>query len=93
MLSKEMLNKNRVLTMSTNRVCDELVVNCGIKSTIMMAIRKGDTKDILFIKEFKDANLNEITNNAIWICREFNIHKILLDKFGTGQNFYYEFLI
>ena len=89
MLSKELLNKNRILTMSNNRTCDQLIVNIGCDSTIMMTVStRGGVKDILLIKEIFNKNLINLTDVAYWVCREFGIHEIMTDGLGIGREFY-----
>jgi hypothetical protein len=88
MISKELLNKNRVLTMSNNRKCDYLIVNAGKELTFMMGINtQGNTKDILIAKTFYNKSFIELVNEAYWICKEFNIQIILADCLGFGLGF------
>jgi hypothetical protein len=47
-ISKDLLNKNRVLTMSNNRKCNYLIVDFSNAETVMMGINtQGNTKDII----------------------------------------------
>jgi len=90
--SKELLNKNRVLTMSNNRKCNYLVVDVGRDSTTMMAISdQGIRKDILVIRTFENKTFSELVDKAYWLCCEFNIQIILADKLGIGLGFIEEF--
>jgi len=88
MITKELLNKNRVLTMSNNRKCDYLIVDFGNNSVAMMAINvHGGTNDILIMKTFEDKSSEEIVNEAYWICKEFDIHILLTDSIGYSLVF------
>ena len=89
---KELLNKNRVLTMSNNRKCDYLIVDVGKNSTTMMAINNQvNSKDILVIKTFVGKPFSELVDEAYWLCNEFGIHIILADKSGMGLGFIEQF--
>lgn len=94
MITKELLNKNRVLTMSNNRKCDYLVVDFGrsqgsekIVATMMGINAQGVTKDILVLKTFEEKSIEKLVNEAYWICKEFNIQRILVDCLGFGVGF------
>ena len=90
--SKELLNKNRVLTMSNNRKCNYLVVDVSKDSTTMMAISdQGIRKDILVIRTFENKTFSELVDEAYWLCCEFNIQIILADKLGMGLGFIEKF--
>ena len=90
--SKELLNKNRVLTMSNNRKCNYLIVDVGRDLTTMMSISdQGIRKDILVIKTFISKTFSELVDEAYWLCCEFNIQIILADKLGVGLGFIEEF--
>lgn len=92
MISKELLNRNRVLTMSNNRRCNLLIVNVGRESTIMMGIAtSNNTKDILVVKEIFNKKNKELVDIAYWICKEFSIDIVLTDVNGMGLGFYDEF--
>ena len=91
-ISKELLNKNRVLTMSNNRKCDYLIVDVGRDSTTMMAINnQGNSKDILVIKTFISKSFAELVDEAYWLCCEFGIQIILADNRGLGLSFIEQF--
>lgn len=86
--SKELLNKNRVLTMSNNRKCNYLIVDCGKNLTTMMGVNiQGNRKDILIIKTFTNKSFTELVVEAYWLCCEFGISIILADKLGMGLGF------
>jgi len=89
MITKEILNKNRVLTMSNNRKCNYLIVDVGSNSeTIMMGINiKGNRKDIIVIKRLVNKSYEDLVDEAIWLCNEFNIKIVLTDKNGYGLGF------
>jgi len=89
MITKEILNKNRVLTMSNNRKCDYLIVDIGSNSeTIMMGINiQGNRKDIIVIKRLVNKSYEDLVDEAIWLCNEFYIKIILADKNGYGLGF------
>jgi hypothetical protein len=88
MISKELLNKNRVLTMSNNRKCNYLIIDCGKDLTTMMGINiQGNRKDILIIKSFVNRKFAELVEEAYWLCNEFGISIILADKLGMGLGF------
>lgn len=88
MITKELLNKNRVLTMSNNRKCDYLIVDVGNNLATMMAVNvHGGTNDILIMKTFEDKSSEEIVNEAYWICKEFDIHILLTDSKGYSLVF------
>jgi hypothetical protein len=98
MITKELLNKNRVLTMSNNRKCDYLIVDVSATTgsnkdiTTMMAINtQGDRKDILVIKTFIGKSFMELVNEAYWLCNEFYIKIVLVDKLGLGLEFIEQF--
>jgi len=98
MITKELLNKNRVLTMSNNRKCDYLIVDVSAAtgnnkdSTTMMAINtQGNRKDILIIKTFIGKSFPELVDEAYWLCNEFGIQIILADKSGMGLGFIEQF--
>jgi len=87
-IPKELLNKNRVLTMSNNRKCDYLIVDVGNNLTSMMAINnQGNSKDILVVKTFENKKLSELVDEAYWLCTEFGIRIILADSAGMGLGF------
>ena len=95
MISKELLNKNRVLTMSNGRTCDKLVINFKANpassrdSMIIMGIRDSQvTKDILFIKELHSNDINELVDMIYWNCKEYGIKTVLIDIYGYGRAFY-----
>ena len=91
-IPKELLNKNRVLTMSNNRKCDYLIVDVGRDSTVMMAINnQGNSKDILVIKTFIGKTFPELVDEAYWLCCEFGIQIILADNRGLGLGFIEQF--
>lgn len=84
----EKLSTQRVLTMSNNRKCDYLVVNCGRKSTFVMGIKNNTyTTDIVLIKEIFSENTEGLVEKIRTICFEFDVHVILLDKRGIGLGF------
>jgi hypothetical protein len=88
MINKELLNKNRVLTMSNNRKCNYLIVDVGANDTTIMGINtQGSTKDLLIIKTFKGKNTDELVNEVYWLCKEFGISIVLVDRLGFGLNF------
>ena len=89
MITKEILNKNRVLTMSNNRKCNYLIVDVGNNSeTIMMGINIQDNrKDIIVIKRLVNKSYEDLVDEAIWLCNEFNIKIVLADKNGYGLRF------
>lgn len=88
MISKELLNKNRVLTMSNNRKCDYLIVTTRATAAIMIGINtQGNTKDILMIKTFTDKTSDELSEEACWLCKEFDIRIVLVDRSGFGIGF------
>ena len=98
MITKELLNKNRVLTMSNNRKCDYLIVDVSSTTgnnrdiTTMMAINtQGNRKDILVIKTFIGKSFAELVDEAYWLCCEFGIQIILVDKSGMGLGFIEQF--
>ena len=98
MITKELLNKNRVLTMSNNRKCDYLIVDVSATKgnnrdvTTMMAINtQGNRKDILVIKTFIGKSFAELVDEAYWLCNEFGIQIILADKSGMGLGFIEQF--
>jgi len=98
MITKELLNKNRVLTMSNNRKCDYLIVDVSATAgnnrdiTTMMAINtQGNRKDILVIKTFVGKSFAELVDEAYWLCNEFGINIILADKSGMGLGFIEQF--
>jgi hypothetical protein len=92
-ISKELLNKNRVLTMSNNRKCNYLIVDVSKEETIMMAVNtQGKSKDILVIKSFVNKKFSELVDEVYWLCREFDISIVLNDNRGFGIGFYDEFL-
>jgi len=92
MINKELLNKNRVLTMSNNRKCNYLIVDVGADSTVMMGINtQGSTKDIIIIKSFKGKITDELVDEAYWLCTEFGIKIILVDIMGFGIDFFDKF--
>ena len=98
MITKELLNKNRVLTMSNNRKCDYLIVDVSATKgnnrdiTTMMAINnQGNRKDILVIKTFIGKSFAELIDEAYWLCNEFGIQIILADKSGMGLGFIEQF--
>jgi len=98
MITKELLNKNRVLTMSNNRKCDYLIVDVSATTgnnrdiTTMMAINtQGNRKDILVIKTFIGKSFAELVDEAYWLCNEFYIQIILADKSGMGLGFIEQF--
>lgn len=88
-ITKELLNKNRVLTMSNNRKCNYLIVDVGMnKSATMVGINtQGNSKDILVIKEFINNTYDELVDKAYWLCREHDIQIVLCDKMGCGLGF------
>lgn len=90
MITKELLNKNRVLTMSTNRKCDYLVVDVSSNKceTIMIGVNtQGNTKDILVVKTFTNKTFDDLAKEAYWTCKEFDIHIVLVDRNGYGIGF------
>jgi len=100
MITKESLNKNRVLTMSNNRKCDYLIVDVSATTgnnkdiTTMMAINtQGNRKDILVIKTFVGKSFVELVDEAYWLCNEFGINIILTDNSGMGLSFIEQFEI
>ncbi len=91
-ITKELLNKNRVLTMSNNRKCNYLIVDVGRDSTTMMAINtQGNTKDILVIKTLYNKLISELVEEAYWLCNEFGIQIVLVDCMSIGLGFIEEF--
>lgn len=93
-ISKENLNKNRILTMSNNRKCNYLIVDTSATTgnnkdiTTMMGINtQGNTKDILVLKTFVGKSVQELVNEAYWLCCEFNVQIVLADRNGLGINF------
>jgi len=96
--SKELLNRNRVLTMSNNRKCNYLIVDVyttlgnNEDVTTMMAINtQGNKKDILIIKTFVGRRFSELVDEAYWLCNEFYIQTILVDKSCMGIGFIEQF--
>lgn len=93
-ISKELLNRNRVLTMSNNRKCDYLIVDVSATTgnskdiTTMMGINtQGNRKDILILKTFVGKSFKELVDEAYWLCCEFGIKTILADNMGLGLGF------
>jgi len=87
-IPKELLNKNRVLTMSNNRKCDYLIVDVGNNLASIMAINnQGNSKDILVVKTFENKKFSELVDEAYWLCTEFGIRIILADIRGSGLGF------
>lgn len=82
---KEILNRNRVLTMSTNRTGDYLIVYSDYQTRLntMMIIRSysGDVNDVIFIKQIPYKSIDKIFD----ICFEFNISNILIDINAIGS--------
>lgn len=82
---KEMLNRNRVLTMSTNRKGDYLTIYSDYQTKLnnVMIIRSysGDVNDVIFIKQIPYESIDKIFD----ICFEFNISNILIDINGFGS--------
>lgn len=98
MITRELLNKSRVLTMSNNRKCDYLVVNVDIDVErgnyivfILGVNTKNNTNDILIVKTLTGENIEELVEEVYWICIEFNIHKVLCSTLGHGIEFVYCF--
>lgn len=94
MITKDLLNKNRVLTMSNNRKCNYLVVDVGYSTgsgnnsaSIIGINTQGKTKDILVLKEIPFNKTEDLVNEVYWTCKEFNIDIILADKQGFGIDF------
>lgn len=83
---KEILNQNRLLTMSTNRTGDYLIIDPDYqtKSSTIMVVKShdGSVNDLIFIKQIKS------TDEIFDICFEFNIKKILVDVNGLGISMY-----
>ncbi len=79
---KEILNRNRVLTMSTNRKGDYLIVDPGFKKITVMVVKSQNrnVNDIIFIKQISSKLIDEIFD----ICFEFNVFNILIDINGIG---------
>lgn len=97
-ISKELLNRNRVLTMSNNRKCDYLIVDVSATTgnskdiTTMMGINtQGNRKDILILKTFVGKSFKELVDEAYWLCNEFNIQIVLADSSGLGLSFIEQF--
>jgi hypothetical protein len=87
-ISKELLNKNRVLTMSNNRKCDYLIVDVGKEFTTIMGINaQGNTKDIIIIKTLYNKNYNQLVDEVYWLCKEHNTKIVLSDCLGYGLGF------
>lgn len=92
-IKKELLNQNRVLTMSNNRKCDYLIVDCSMESVMIMGIKDNPyTRDVILIKEFLNSDYNEVIDEIVNICYEFDIHIVLNDKHGFGIKFRDKFL-
>jgi len=95
MISKELLNKNRVLTISNSKTCGKLIVNFKANSEgrntsiIIMGINdRKSTKDIIFIKEIHSEDMSELVYKVYWNCREYGIEIVLIDINGYGKGFY-----
>lgn len=94
-IPKEILNNNRVLTMSNNRKCNYLIVdicnstenNKNIITTMMAINTQSKSKDILVIKTFRGKSFSELVDEAYWLCCEHNIKIVLADKNGFGISF------
>ena len=72
MITKDLLNKNRVLTMSNNRKCNYLVVDVGYSTgsgnnsaSIIGINTQGKTKDILVLKEIPFNKTEDLVNEVL----------------------------
>lgn len=97
MLSKEILNENRILLMSTNRKLDYLLVDTDfrMKETTIIGITHAmsskEIKDIVFIKTIAMNDNIKLKNIAEYIenlCIEFGHPTILIDSMGLGLGMY-----
>jgi len=88
MISKELLNKNRVLTLSHNRKCSHLIIDAGKDSATIMGISSTNCNDVLIIKIIHYNKYSELVDEVYWICKEFGIKIILIDILGYGIGFY-----
>lgn len=92
-LTKELINKNRVLTISTNYKIDYLMINVDKDNndcigSILGISTKDNTKDILLVKTFKEKTIEELVEKVYWICVEFNVRRVLCDTLGYSIAFY-----
>lgn len=91
MIEKELLNKNRVLTLDKNTRGTWLVVNISTESATMIVIDEngyGTTNEnIQFIKTFENKTYSELVDSARWICQEFSVARVLIESIGLGLGF------
>lgn len=95
MILKEMLNQSRVLTMSNNRGCNYLSVDCNLENssvTVLGIIDKGSTLDIVLVDEIINKKLDVLVDEVKNLCYEFNIKSVLIERCGINNSFYEKFI-